>query len=363
MEVRRLTGRALVSLVVGVSTLWIADRAIGAVYGPVVKPVNALGLTTGLNEVGTHLRPGFQGRYQNAEFAIDIAINSSGLRGPEIGTPKAPGTYRVLALGDSFTFGQGVQFADAWPHLVQEKAPATVEIVNGGWSAGSPVGYLRYLRSHGFALDPDLVLVAMFVGNDVVEDMAERNAGPRPIDRLEYESRYVTALQIRVGLVGRLRELLDTSFPNLYELATLAVVKGQYLFGSHRTHFDYVLADEETAELRDGWLDTLTTLGEMASAVEARGAKFAVMIVPFYDQVAPTAYGTGYTKDRPQQRIVAYCRTRGLSCLDLLPALRAVAGAESLYYLKDGHWTARGHRVAADAIADRMFETGSLPHE
>src|SRR4051794_26480600 len=39
---------------------------------------------------------------------VDVTINSRGLREAEIPYEKAPGTYRILALGDSLTFGWGV---------------------------------------------------------------------------------------------------------------------------------------------------------------------------------------------------------------------------------------------------------------
>jgi lysophospholipase L1-like esterase len=353
--------RVFVSALVAVVTLIVVDRAIGLFNGPVVKPVNAMGLTSGISEAGTHLRPGFRGEYRNAEYRISIAINAQGLRGPDIVSPKPTGTYRVLAVGDSFTFGQGVQYEQAWPEVVERRFGRSVEVVNAGWSAGSPVGYDRYLASHGMRYEPDLVLVALFVGNDVVEDLAERQAGDRPIDQVEYASRYITNLQVRIGPVGALRELADTLLPNLYELATVAVVKIQYALGAHRTHFDYVLADDEPAELTEGWAQTLRTLGGIADRATARGARFGVVLIPFYDQVAGTPYGRGFTVDRPQRRILASCGERALLCLDLLPALRGSGDPRELYYLKDGHWTVRGHEVAAEAISAWLARHGLGP--
>jgi SGNH hydrolase-like domain, acetyltransferase AlgX len=41
---------------------------------------------------------------------------------------------------------------------------------------------------------------------------------------------------------------------------------------------------------------------------------------------------------------------RGIKCLDLLPALRAGKSDEPLYWMRNVHWTAAGHRVAAAAV-------------
>ena len=41
----------------------------------------------------------------------------------------------------------------------------------------------------------------------------------------------------------------------------------------------------------------------------------------------------------------------GIEYVDLLPPLRAAAGGGQLYFARDTHWTARGHEVAAQALA------------
>lgn len=353
--------RASIAFAASVLTLLVADRAIGWARGPVVKPVDAMGLTTGVSEAGTYLRPGFDGRYSNAEFSISIHVSSLGLRGPEIPVRKPAGEYRVLALGDSFTFGQGVEYDQAWPALVERRLGAPVRVVNAGWAAGSPLGYERYLGSRGFQLEPDLVIVAVFVGNDVVEDMAERYAGPEAVDRIEYESRYVTNLRVRVGPVGAIRQLFDDLLPNVYELSTLAIVKAQYLFGSHRGLFDYVLADASDPELAAGWADTFATLARLDGAVASRGGRLGIVVIPFYDQVAPTAFGPGLTRELPQRRIMSFCGERGIPCLDLLPVLERSGDPASLYFIKDGHWTPRGHQAAAAAIDGWLREQRLVP--
>lgn len=353
--------RLMVSFVVTALTLVISDRAIGAINGPVIKPVNAMAVTAGLSEAGTHLRPGFVGRYRNAEFSISISINRQGLRGPDIERAKPPGTVRILALGDSFTFGQGVEYESAWPNVVQQSLGEGFEVINGGWAAASPFGYERYIEAHALAFSPDVVLVAVFPGNDVVDDLVERHAGPRQLDQIEYASQYQSNLRLRVGVVGALREFVDTFLPNLYELATVAVVKAQYALGSHRSHFDYMLAVDETDEIRDGWIDTLRTLDRIGHAVESRGTRFGIVIIPFYDQVAGTEYGPGFEKDRPQRHLGGHCAAQDLRCLDLLPVLRAAGEPEGLYYLKDGHWTARGHEVVSKAIVEWLASERLIP--
>lgn len=62
----------------------------------------------------SELRPGFVGREREGtgEFDMEVSINSAGYRGPELAPAKGD-ALRVLAVGDSFTFGHGVQAEEA----------------------------------------------------------------------------------------------------------------------------------------------------------------------------------------------------------------------------------------------------------
>lgn len=95
-------------------------------------------------------------------FGQSIRLNSLGLRSPEVG-PKQPNEFRVLSLGESTTFGIGVEAAETYSAQLQgllaaRVAPRPVTVVNAGISAYSSYQSLRYLELRGLALEPDLVL-------------------------------------------------------------------------------------------------------------------------------------------------------------------------------------------------------------
>jgi len=96
--------------------------------------------------------------------AVDVRTSSWGLRGPEPDDPKT--RTRVLGLGDSVTFGQGVAEEDTFLSVFQRTAAKPVEVVNAGVPSWDTAPEVAWLEQTGMRLDPDLVLLLFFV-NDV----------------------------------------------------------------------------------------------------------------------------------------------------------------------------------------------------
>lgn len=82
---------------------------------------------------------------------------------------SVPGYTDILILGDSQTYGNNVTMYENWPHVLArqtEDVSATVySMATGGWGA---VQYLD-LFTKGVALDPEVVVVAFYSGNDPLE--------------------------------------------------------------------------------------------------------------------------------------------------------------------------------------------------
>jgi len=95
-----------------------------------------------------------------------VHINSHGTRGPEFTTEKPPGTYRVLSLGDSRTFGWGLSqdetYSDEFGRRLQARfGPGNrVEVINAGVNAWSFSQMLVFYRDFAAVWQPDLVIVA-----------------------------------------------------------------------------------------------------------------------------------------------------------------------------------------------------------
>ena len=99
-------------------------------------------------------------------LGVDCKINSLGLRDYEITTNKPPGTYRIVVLGDSFTFGWGVHFDETFPKLLEKSFNANppspnwkkYQVINTGIGNYNTAQELASLKDKWLALDPDMII-------------------------------------------------------------------------------------------------------------------------------------------------------------------------------------------------------------
>lgn len=87
---------------------------------------------------------------------------------------KVPGTSRVLAVGDSFTFDR-FPMSRHWTTLVtrdlEERAGVPVEVIRFGVPGAGPQLELRLFEIEGARLAPDVVVLGFFVGNDFFDEL------------------------------------------------------------------------------------------------------------------------------------------------------------------------------------------------
>jgi lysophospholipase L1-like esterase len=107
-------------------------------------------------------KPNFRSR-PGAQHSI--SHNSLGFRGPETTWEKPPGTYRIVCLGGSSTYGHTESSNETtWParlqlHLAAARPDARVEVINGGCQGYSTFESLINLELRMLEFHPDLVLV------------------------------------------------------------------------------------------------------------------------------------------------------------------------------------------------------------
>jgi hypothetical protein len=114
--------------------------------------------------LGQRLAPNYDGWFAG----VPARINSFGFRdNREYSLAKPPGTFRILVLGDSVTFGHGALYETTYPYLLEQQLRAWRPDVKWEvWNLGVP-GYntaqeLAYLHLVEERYAPDLVVVGFF---------------------------------------------------------------------------------------------------------------------------------------------------------------------------------------------------------
>lgn len=314
------------------------------------------------------LEPRLVGRVYDAwnTAGHPIARNAAGYRGPLV-PPRRDGdgdATRVLALGDSVTFGTGVAFDATWPFALgdrlAEQTQAPTEILN----LSGPLAEVRQLTAllerYGRSHDPD-VAVLMLTGNMISLGLIREDEGARPLlapppprmppgllDRLT-GAWHAFALPglLTIGMehlrlaIGLNDHLIDPEAPFGVMLA----------HGIRQANLDPALAQRAYTRLEQD----LRTLRERAADV---GVPLVVAYAPPRFALSsglldnPKSVPTERFTIDPLERTRAICERLGLPFVPLAPALRAAAEAPApIYVLSDyAHLDRAGHAAAADAL-------------
>jgi len=260
-------------------------------------------------------------------------LNRLGLRGPEVRVPKPDGTQRVLVLGDSFTYGLGVDDERVpFPAVLQRRLNAArpdetsrYEVVNGGLPGSLTGQWLGLWRRIADEVEPDVVLAVFFLRDgtrdttvseifDVIRaEIAERNA-ESSLYQASYLYRWVRDLQDRARAA---------------EAYTQTLLDG-YFGGA-----------EETQQ----WEKAQRHLLLLRQLVEARGAVFGLVVFPVLVEL-----DAGHPFRPISDRLMSFAAENGIAALDLLPAFEGNEAPDLWVSALDQHPNRRGHAIAAASI-------------
>lgn len=273
-------------------------------------------------------------RQEHYTYLHPVHVNSFGLRGPEISS-KARDERRVLALGDSLIYGQGVADADTVPaqleQLLNAEAPAGTRwtVVNGGHRAYDTHQELGLLEDLGQGLVPDVVIVFWFWN-----DVKERDI-PTTYERLCASG----PVAFDTGEVMEGWPRTEWQLKQLLRRSALAMTA-------------YDLSKEGgplPADLVDAAMERLDGYLERFQELAARDG-FELVFAPLPD--ANELLGA-HQSTAIRERAEAVAAARGLvPCPvkpDLLALTRELGKLPVLAY--DGHYTGPANRVIAAAVA------------
>ena len=306
------------------------------------------------DRIGYRLRPDTTIRYQTTEFDTEVSTNSIGLRDDEVG-PKPPGEYRILVLGDSMTLAVQVPSEETFAHVLEERLNgaaaglARYRIINAGVQGYGTVEQYLFLEQLPDVVEPDLVLLMVYAGNDAVEsaDAEFRLLLANPDD---YPGRAPVAAPNPGGRFGFplwLRRLSRRCL--LVQQARAGVVA---LLGPSRAvplrdrPMDSYLAAPPD-DVRHGFAVAAEAAREIIDSAAARGADTAIVLLPARFQLNADDFARLEAElsptPSPLQRDGATDRFRAIlgglrvPFLDVLLPFRRLGNPKTLYFERNSH--------------------------
>ncbi|MEA3489174.1 MAG: SGNH/GDSL hydrolase family protein [Candidatus Omnitrophota bacterium] len=331
--------------------------------------------------------PGAKGRSVTEEWNVPYEINSHGLRDREYSPEKREGVYRILALGDSFTEGYGVEAGDAFIKLLEKKlnlAGGGYEVINCGIASYSPLLEYLFLKEKGLGLDPDMVVLFYDFG-DLKDDLEyERTTffGPggvplrcvplkrvrafsdNPVERfLVRHSRFYLYLENRINkLLYKLRKIGFDQYvkDNISGREHKLSGEGEKIEVSRFIAFSETDGDrvKKLWKINEKYLDLIYGM------LRERGIAFVLVSYPNAVEVDGEAWSRGreeygFVAGRvyPEPAVVdimrEYAEKRDIPLVNLYGYFRGNR-TPGLFFDFDGHFTKKGHRVMAEGLFEEL---------
>lgn len=289
------------------------------------------------------LKPNFCGKQVATEFQVSVRTNSSGFRNnQEFRREKPPGTFRILGLGDSFTFGWGVEenqtYLSVLARKLERRFNRNVEVFNlGVWNYGT----LQELKVfHQFeSYQPDLITLEFYARNAFVNEFANDLVDNYYFDFWS-KSRQTSAMSLPLPISRRTGRFL-LAHSNLFRIGALEL-------GSIVKRLYQPTGDQEM--LAAAWRITDDALHTFDRDLQSMNQKCVLI------WAAPP--GTIHAKDPSVFRHLA---SLGLRNVILVSTMEEMGnGVQNYYYHMDNHWNAMGQQAVANVLFQSIVRQGLI---
>lgn len=324
--------------------------------------------------LGYGMTPNFKGEFVKPEFRIEIATNSLGLRDREY-FAKESNDYRILALGDSFTWGgygiaSNETFLKIFEKRLNEKSPDTnYQVINAGVPGYGTKEEMFYLINRGYKLQPDLVILNFFVGNDFLGNIGSEGLTAKDGILIEKKYKTTTAEKVRSFMLIHLHSyrLIEKRVINLFGNFIERHIRGKIQQDDYQSEL-FLKPTNDNIKLQINMAKEL--LDNMNSYLASNDIKFAIVIIPLKYQVDENLkelfiknnYRAGEEVDMefPEKMIIEWALQNNVTVIDLLPKLSALNQNNDFYWKLNPHFNVKGNEVVGSIIYDELTNNDYL---
>jgi hypothetical protein len=251
--------------------------------------------------------------------------NSLGFRDREV-PPTTPGKYRIVVVGDSFTWGAGIEREERFSNLLEQFLGPRYEVFNFGIPGDNMPEHLGVLE-RALAVHPDFVLLQLYVNDFETQNMHRPNS----------YALLPASLDSRLSQSSLLYDLLQDKWSQIQEAVGISEGYVHYMNAN--------LSDRDGPNSREAF-GNFKLFFERARAA---GVPAGSVFFPETDALGP--HGTAYPFHYLHEGVQRACADERVTCLDLLPLFSTFEDARAVWVSPfDAHPNARANRLAAYEI-------------
>ena len=351
----------LVSALMGIAVAIIIAEVALSVLKPSINPAGQMdeGFILYDAQLGWKLAPGWQGGHSHYDFEVNYRVNPLGFRGNELNFAR-PGS--VMFLGDSFTFGLGVNDDEVFTEVLSQSTDRNV--LNAGVPGYSNDQQLLLLDKL-VEYRPAVVMWVVYLGNDLLD-----NGEPFPLQAAHgkpyFELEFGSGLALRnvpVPLVPKPPEFLSRS------------VRSEIL-GDYQPYafWQSWIEDLETGRLVNQWVgvdaeglqrhlnDDVGNKIELFMAIIQRGqsvlsqsgVSLEIVLLPGQG-LAREGSIPGVYQETMSLVLEERLKQLDIPALNIVDELNALDNPGALFHPNEGHFNSAGHQWLAEVLQ------GALP--
>ncbi|MGB3508764.1 MAG: hypothetical protein WBA93_05885 [Microcoleaceae cyanobacterium] len=299
-------------------------------------------------------------RWRGKPFSDDYGfkLNSQGFKDVEFDEKKAEGTYRIIGIGDSFTYG-GIPYKYNFLTLLEERLNQNlerkIELINMGIVGIGPKDYLSLLVNEGLAIKPDMVLLSFYLGNDFSDNYKSQENRKN----LSWRDSYVVSFfdflsQVNSKFEGNLYHHnieYREDLPSVADDVHLQLAQERsYIF----------LKNTKTSGFQQHFNDAVGDLLKIKQICDRQNITLVVVLIPDEIQIIrelreKVVAKSSFSQDKfdfrqPNKLLSQIFEKNDINYLDLVEDFTLVGNETSLYKMNDVHWNIAGNELAAAKI-------------
>ncbi len=290
-------------------------------------------------------------------------INADGYRGERHPLKKPPGVTRIITIGDSFTYGMGVDLKDTYPKRLEtilNRNGKRFEVLNFGVIGYNMWQYKELLVRKALSYQPEIIILALYQ-NDLKQSRPPYETDP------DYQPHNPFAQPAATEQQGILSH--SALWNVLKNLNARIEYKYRYLRGhdylknipARKQQFGTAQSGSDDYKILTGTFDREKTLAfsqalhQFVATARKNDTKVLLAYIPDSIQLNDPKLQV------VNRQIANWSRTIGVPFVDLTPVLEQEPRIESLYLFPfDAHNSPKGQRLIAQALAATLNELGYM---